>query len=71
MPPFQLESKLKRGETEILVIHCGDYRFQAGFSEFLNSRLNSIGWLQGSRKLLIVAKSWLRECQAPPDLQCL
>jgi hypothetical protein len=40
MPPFQLESKLKRGETEVLVIHCGDYRFQAGFHEFLNSRLN-------------------------------
>jgi hypothetical protein len=40
MPPFQLESKLKRGETEILVIHCGDYRFQAGFHDFLNSRLN-------------------------------
>ena len=39
MPPFQLESKLKRGETEILVIHCGDYRFQGGFHEFLNSRL--------------------------------
>ncbi len=40
MPPFQLESKLKRGEIETLVIHCGDYRFQAGFHEFLNSRLN-------------------------------
>jgi hypothetical protein len=40
MATFQLESKLKRGETEILVIHCGDYRFQAGFHEFLNNRLN-------------------------------
>jgi hypothetical protein len=39
MPTFQLESKLKRGETEILVIHCGDYRFQAAFHEFLNGGL--------------------------------
>jgi hypothetical protein len=40
MPTFQLESKLKRAETEILVIHCGDYRFQAAFYEFLNHSLN-------------------------------
>jgi hypothetical protein len=40
MPTFQLESKLKRDETEILVIHCGDYRFQAAFYEFLNHALN-------------------------------
>ena len=39
MPTFQLESKLKRAETEILVIHCGDYRFQAAFYEFLNHAL--------------------------------
>jgi hypothetical protein len=40
MPTFRLESKLKRGETEIMVIHCGDYRFQAAFYEFLNHTLN-------------------------------
>jgi hypothetical protein len=39
MPTLQLESKLKRSETEILVIHCGDYRFQAAFHEFLNAGL--------------------------------
>jgi hypothetical protein len=39
MSNFQLESKLKRTPTEILVIHCGDYRFQAAFQEFLNRGL--------------------------------
>jgi hypothetical protein len=36
---FQLTSKLKRGETEVLVVHCGDYRFQGAFYEFLNRAL--------------------------------
>jgi hypothetical protein len=40
MATFQLNSKLKRGETEVLVIHCGDYRFQGAFYEFLNHSLN-------------------------------
>src|ERR1700688_3604370 len=39
MSTFHLESKLKRGETEIMVIHCGDYRFQGAFYEFLNHAL--------------------------------
>jgi hypothetical protein len=39
MPTFRLESKLKRGETETLAVHCGDYRFQGAFYEFLNRTL--------------------------------
>lgn len=50
MPTFQLESKLKRGRTEILVIHCGDYRFQQAFYEFLNGALN----LNGSYDLMVI-----------------
>jgi hypothetical protein len=40
MATFQLNSRLKHGETEVLVIHCGDYRFQGAFYEFLNHSLN-------------------------------
>jgi hypothetical protein len=40
MRNFQLNSKLTRGETEVLVVHCGDYRFQGAFYEFLNQALN-------------------------------
>jgi hypothetical protein len=40
MRTFQLNSKLKRGDTEVLVVHCGDYRFQGAFYEFLNHALN-------------------------------
>ncbi|MGA8222343.1 MAG: hypothetical protein WB780_11870 [Candidatus Acidiferrales bacterium] len=50
MPTYQLESKLKRGETETLAIHCGDYRFQAGFHEFLNRGLN----LNGNYDLMVI-----------------
>jgi hypothetical protein len=35
-----LRSKLNRSEADSLVIHCGDYRFQAAFHGFLNSSLN-------------------------------
>ena len=40
MRTFQLKSKLNRGDTEVLVVHCGDYRFQGAFYEFLNLALN-------------------------------
>jgi hypothetical protein len=40
MRTFQLNSKLKRGDAEVLVVHCGDYRFQGAFYEFLNHALN-------------------------------
>jgi len=39
MGPQQLSSKLIRGNTEVLAIHCGDYRFQGAFHEFLNEAL--------------------------------
>jgi hypothetical protein len=40
MPSFQLDSTIQRGHNQILVIHCGDYRFQGAFHEFLNRVLN-------------------------------
>lgn len=40
MPPYQGSSKVNRIETEVLVVHCSDHRFQAGFYEFLNLQLN-------------------------------
>jgi len=39
MPSIQLASPLQRADTEVLVIHCSDHRFQAGFHEFLNTSL--------------------------------
>jgi hypothetical protein len=39
MPPFQLHSKLNRPPTDTLAIHCGDYRFQQAFHEFLTATL--------------------------------
>lgn len=50
MGTVQLGSKIKRGDTETLVVHCGDYRFQAGFSEFLNQTLN----LNGNYDLMVI-----------------
>jgi hypothetical protein len=39
MPSYQLDSKLQSSLPAALVIHCGDHRFQAAFSEFLNKDL--------------------------------
>jgi hypothetical protein len=50
MSTFQLNSKLKRGSTEVLVVHCGDYRFQGAFHEFLNQVLN----LNGNYDLMVI-----------------
>lgn len=33
-------SKLNRAHADVLVVHCSDHRFQAGFYEFLNLVLN-------------------------------
>ena len=33
-------SKLNRAHTDVLVVHCSDHRFQAGFYEFLNLSLD-------------------------------
>ena len=40
MPSFQLSSTLHETDAEVLAIHCSDHRFQAGFYEFLNLKLN-------------------------------
>ena len=40
MPSIELASTLHTEETEVLAIHCADHRFQAGFYEFLNHKLN-------------------------------
>ena len=40
MPTSQLTSKLNQADTDVLVIHCSDHRFQAAFYEFLNLKLN-------------------------------
>ena len=39
MSSTQLTSLLQSSDTEVLVIHCSDHRFQAGFHEFLNQSL--------------------------------
>jgi hypothetical protein len=39
MPQFQLHSKLNRPPTDTLAIHCGDFRFQQAFHEFLTTTL--------------------------------
>jgi len=50
MATVQLASRIKRADPEVLVIHCGDYRFQAGFYEFLNQTLN----LNGNYDLMVI-----------------
>jgi carbonic anhydrase len=40
MPTSQLSSKVTRTDADTLVVHCSDHRFQAGFYEFLNLKLN-------------------------------
>ena len=49
MNTYKLDSLLKRGRTDVLAIHCGDYRLQAAFNEFLNRSLN----LDGNYDLLV------------------
>ncbi len=40
MTAYQTASQLNRADTDVLAVHCGDHRFQAGFHEFLNQGLN-------------------------------
>lgn len=40
MSTYQLTSRLQRLETEVLAIHCGDFRFQGAFHEFLANALD-------------------------------
>ncbi len=50
MPIMQLSSTLRGPNAEVLAVHCSDHRFQAGFYEFLNSKLN----LEGNYDLLVL-----------------
>jgi hypothetical protein len=50
MPQHSLDSKIRRIEMDVLVIHCGDYRFQSAFQEFLNRILN----LDGNYDLMVI-----------------
>jgi len=40
MPLYQPASQLNHTDTDVLVVHCSDHRFQAGLHEFLNQGLN-------------------------------
>jgi len=40
MPSYVATSTVNRTDTEVLVVHCSDHRFQAGIREFLNKGLN-------------------------------
>jgi hypothetical protein len=40
MASIQLSSSLKHADAEMLAIHCSDHRFQPGFYEFLNLKLD-------------------------------
>jgi hypothetical protein len=50
MPTYTLTSKIRRTETDVLAIHCGDYRFQDAFHEFLNRTLD----LGGNYDLMVI-----------------
>jgi len=50
MPTYTLTSQIKRAETDVLAIHCGDYRFQDAFHEFLNRTLS----LGGNYDLMVI-----------------
>ena len=50
MPTYQPASPLHRTDTEILVVHCGDHRFQAALQDFLNHGLD----LNGNYDLLVI-----------------
>jgi hypothetical protein len=45
-----LTAKLRREDTDVLAIHCGDHRFQAAFQEFLNASLG----LDGNYDLMVI-----------------
>ena len=50
MPTMQLSSTLRQPETDVMAVHCSDYRFQAGYQEFLNHKLA----LNGNYDLLVI-----------------
>lgn len=50
MTDYTLTSLLTRGDTDVLAIHCGDYRFQSAFREFLAHTLA----LEGKYDLMVL-----------------
>lgn len=50
MTDYTLTSLLTRGDTDVLAIHCGDYRFQTAFREFLARTLA----LEGKYDLMVL-----------------
>jgi len=40
MLTLQLSSTVRQLDAEVLAVHCSDHRFQAGFREFLDVKLN-------------------------------
>lgn len=50
MTDYKLASRLTLGGTDVLAIHCGDFRFQSAFREFLSISLG----LDGKYDLLVV-----------------
>ncbi len=50
MPITQLKSVLREPQTEVLAIHCSDYRFIDGYHEFLSDKLG----LDGNYDLMAV-----------------
>ena len=50
MPSYVSSSKVKRTSTDVLVVHCSSFRFQAGLHDFLNQGLN----LSGNYDLLVI-----------------
>jgi len=50
MTGYSLTSRIRSGGTDSLAIHCGDFRFQAAFHEFLNQSLN----LNGNYDLMVI-----------------
>jgi hypothetical protein len=43
MPTFTSKSKIPKTQADTLVIHCSDYRIQAGIQEFLDDALRMNG----------------------------
>ena|SRR3990172_3402676 len=50
MPSYESSAKVNHAETDVLVVHCSDHRFQAGLHEFLNGGLH----LNGNYDLLVI-----------------
>jgi hypothetical protein len=50
MTDYQLASVLTRAGTDVLAIHCGDYRFQSAFREFMAQTLK----LEGKYDLMVL-----------------